>query len=91
MRYRDHRGSLSASLETEQKINSLDELKLHLNSSLAFFNFEVEEIKFEYCGFDERIGWNTYYVLQKIKGKKGFTVAGMSDSNVWEANENKAL
>ena len=40
---------------------------------------EVEEIKFKYTRYDERINWDTYYVLQRFKGEDNFTVAGMSD------------
>ena len=77
MRYRDHRGSLKASLATIQEVFSVDEIITHLNKT--YKGRDVKEIKFEYIGFDKRINWNTYYVLQRISGEKDFTVAGMSD------------
>lgn len=81
IKYRDHRGSLSDSMETEMQVNSVDEIKDHLNKSHSIFGKSVEEIKFRYCGMDNRIGWDTYYVLQRISGEKEFTVAGMSNGN----------
>lgn len=81
MKYRDHRGSLTASMKTERRVNSIDEIKEHLNKSCKQFGKEVEEVKFEYVGFDNRIDWNTYYVIQRLKGEKNFTVAGMSDGS----------
>ncbi len=79
MKYRDHRGSLLDSMNTEREINSVDEIKKHLNTIYSEYGKEVEEIKFKHVGFDERIDWDTYYVLQRFKGEKKFTVAGMSD------------
>ncbi len=86
MKYRSHRGSLSDSMETEVEVNTLEELIAHINSlNNDFdekFSGKVEELKFEHVGMDERIGWDTYYVL--VKGLYpsqgiGFVVAGMSD------------
>jgi hypothetical protein len=79
MKYRDHRGSLSDSMETVQEVSSIDEIKRHLNKSYTPFRLSVAEIKFEHEGIDHRTGWDTYYVLQRLEGEKHFTVAGMSD------------
>lgn len=79
MKYRDHKGSLSDSLDTVQEINSIDELKNHLNKSHNDFGKEVKEIKFEYMGFDKRINWETYYVLFILNNEAHFRVAGMSN------------
>ena len=79
MKYRDHRESLSDSMETEREVNSVDEIKEHLNKFCNQFGKEVEEIKFEHVGLDNRIDWDTYYVTKRFKGEKEFTVAGMSD------------
>ena len=81
MKYRDHRGSLSASMETEREVNSIDEIKEHLNKFYKQFGKEIEEVKFEHVGFDDRTGWDTYYVKQRLKGEKEFKVAGMSDGS----------
>lgn len=82
MKYRDHKGSLSDSLETTIEVNSIQEIIDHLNSYCNQFGKEVEEIKFDYSGFDDRVGWDTYYVLHRLKGEANFTVAGMSDGRL---------
>ena len=82
MRYRDHRGSLSESMKTVIEVDSVDEIKARLNKYYNDFGQSVEEIKFEYCCFDARIGWDTYYVMQKLNGENSFTVAGMSDGKL---------
>lgn len=82
MKYRDHKGGLSDSMETEQEVKSIDEIKEHLNKFFIPFGKKVEEIKFTHIGFDDRIGWDTYYVLQRLTGEKEFTVAGMSDGTL---------
>lgn len=92
MKYRDHRGSLSDSMETEREVNSVDEIKKHLNKLYNQFGKEIEEVKFEHVGFDDRIGWDTYYVTKRLKGEKEFTVAGMSDGLInKKMKKNKAL
>lgn len=82
MKYRDHKGSLADSMRTVREVNSVEEIKQHLNTLLYPFGKEVEEIKFDYSGFDKRINWDTYYVLQRIKGETEFTVAGMSNKSI---------
>ena len=79
MKYRDHRGSLSASMETVQEVSSIEEIKHHLNKFYNQFGKSVVEIKFNHIGMDDRVNWDTYYVLQRLDGEDGFTVAGMSD------------
>lgn len=80
MRYRDHRGSLKESLKTTIEVNSVEEIISHLNEMYDYHpGRQVEEIKFEYGGWDARINWNFYYVLQKQQGDTFFTVAGMAD------------
>lgn len=66
-------------METEINVNSVDEIKQHLNKLWKDMGRTVEEIKFEYVCIDIRNGWNTYYVLQRLNGDKDYTVAGMSD------------
>jgi len=79
MKYRDHRGSLADSMETVQEVSSIEEIKQHLNKFYNQFGKSVVEIKFKHVGIDDRIDWDTYYVLQRIEGESQFTVAGMSD------------
>lgn len=78
MRYRDHKGSLKESLKTTITVDAIKDLQSHLESQ-DIFNRKIETIKFEYIGFDYRIAWNSYYVLQKFKNADNFTVAGISD------------
>ncbi len=80
MKYRDHRGSLKQSMKTVIEVSSIDDIINHLNS-VSFYK-KVVKIKFEYACYDERIGWNTYYVLAKYKGERGFKVAGMADGKL---------
>lgn len=82
MKYRDHKGSLAKSMSTQREIKTIDELMQYLNDGWSFLGKEVEEVKFEYCGYDERIDWNTFYVLQRFKGESKFTVVGMSDGEL---------
>lgn len=82
MKYRDHRGSLDDSLQTTIEITDITQLFSHINKSFTGFGLEVEDIKFEYMGMDTRIAWDTWYVLYRLKGKKQFFVAGMSDGNL---------
>lgn len=79
MKYRDHKGDLQESMNTVIEVNSVDEIISHLNTSYNQFDKEVEDIKFQYVGYDSRIEWDTYYVLQRFKGSGDFTVAGMSN------------
>jgi len=82
MKYRDHKGSLSESLETTMEVNSIDEIKNHLNNFYNHFGKSVVEIKFKHIGMDKRIGWDTHYVLLRLNDEKDFTVAGMSNGNL---------
>lgn len=85
MKYRDHTGGLKESMETKREVNSLSELKAHLQSKYDEKVFgKILEIKFEYSSFDSRTGWDTWYVMIKTESQKGFIVAGMSDNNVFE-------
>jgi len=79
MKYRDHAGSLADSMETVQEVSTIEQIKQHLNKFFNQFGKSVAEIKFKYDSFDNRINWDTYYVLQRLEGENDFTVAGMSD------------
>ena len=75
MKFRHHRGGLKESMNTTVEVQTIDELK-------RVISFNVEDVKFEYAGMDERTGWNTFYVLAKRYGRDEFHVAGMSDSEL---------
>tara|TARA_R110002012_G_scaffold250357_1_gene428125 strand:+ start:66263 stop:66505 length:243 start_codon:yes stop_codon:yes gene_type:complete len=76
MKYRDHQGGLKESMKTVREFSTINELKEHFRQLGRI----VEEVRFKHIGIDKRTGWNTYYVLQRLKGEYDFTVAGMSDS-----------
>lgn len=84
MKYRDHRGGLKESMDTVLEFGLFSELEAHLKN---LNSKKVVEIKFEYVGFDVRIGWDTYYVLQRLEGQRNCTVAGMSDGTLSEKPE----
>lgn len=79
IKYRDHRGSLSDSMKTVQEVSCVEDIKRHLNEFYNEFGKSVAEIRFSYAGKDERVNWNTYYVMFRLEGERKFTVAGMSD------------
>ena len=79
MKYRDHKGGLEESLATTIDVNSSSDIIAHLNLFYNQFGVEVEEIKFEHCGYDHRINWDTYYVLARLNGSAEFRINGMSD------------
>jgi hypothetical protein len=79
MKYRDHTGSLTESMKTVQEIATIEALKTYLDTRN---NKKVETIMFQHAGFDKRINWDTYNVLQKLTGETDFTVAGMSDEEL---------
>ena len=54
-------------MKTERKVKSKSDIINHLNKMYKPFGAEIEEIKFKHVGMDERIGWETYYVLQRFK------------------------
>lgn len=80
--YRDHKGSLKESMKTVITVKSQQDIIDHLNKAFECMGRVIEEIKFDYCGMDGRIGWETYYVLMRLKGDEGFVVAGMSNGIV---------
>ena len=61
--YRDHRGGLAEAMKTVREVKSLTEIKEHINQS---WGMEVEEIRVEPYGFDDRIGWDTHIVICKF-------------------------
>lgn len=81
MRYRDHKGGLAESLNTTRNVYSKMELLDYLNEQYYAWGEEITELKFKHVGMDERIGWDTYYVLIKSQGQDKFSIAGMSDAN----------
>jgi hypothetical protein len=81
MQYRDHKGNFRESMLTVQEVQSIEDIKTHLNAFYTSFLMFVEEIKLVHIGYDDRNGWDTYYVMQRLGGEQLFTVAGMTDGN----------
>lgn len=81
MRYRDHKGGLTESLNTTKNIYSEDELISHLNKQCTPWGEGITDVKFERVGIEKRMDWGVYYVLIKLQGQVHFSVVGMSDSN----------
>lgn len=82
MLYRDNKGSLEESMKTVIEINNINDIISHLNKIHKPLNKTIEEIKFQYLGYDSRIDWNTYYVLQRFENETEFNVAGMSNDYI---------
>lgn len=76
-RFREQRGNITDSKETEVVINNRAELITHLKS--LFGNFDGEKLKVElyHDQPDQRIDWNKTYIVT-IDGKEG--VLGFIDS-----------
>lgn len=82
MKFREHRGSFHAAMKTTKEFYSIDDLKKHLNSINNKSEDSIIELVFDYAKFDDRNGWDTYYVLQRFCDETEFTVAGMSDGEL---------
>ncbi len=65
--YRDHKGGLSESMETVQEMDSLSDIRDHLEPT-----FGPGEITVEDYGRDECIKWDTYIVCHNGRAV-GFT------------------
>jgi len=77
--YRDHTWSLENSMATVRTINTVEDIRTHLNEALRWFWEEVDSIDFKHAGFDSRIDWDTYNVVATYKWKESSFVA-------WQTN-----
>lgn len=80
MLFREHRGSLSESMDTVVEVHSMQELREHIQKTvLACFPpsflrqgyFQISPVKMR----DDRIDWDTYTVIMEGVGVLGFTNA----------------
>ena len=76
MKFRWHRGSLDDSMKTVVNVDSLSDLKAVINTNYPEYK---GDIKFEYCMYDKRVKWDTYYVSIKPYKDQGYMIIGMSD------------
>jgi hypothetical protein len=81
MKFREHRGSLTESMQTVVELANRDELVSHLNRMFENSGpvkpepIKPDEVEIKFYLFDDRIGWNTYLVFVR-----GFGPVGFSDS-----------
>lgn len=75
MKFREHRGSLDASMDTQVEVDNLEELCDYLNDYVSLIDqtIQIDQLKVEPYGFDKRIDWNTHIVTVEGYGVFGFT------------------
>lgn len=72
MRFREHRGGLSESMDTAVELNDKFHFMLHVGMiARRIIPTDAFTISFSRAGFDERIGWDTYYVILEGQGPIG--------------------
>lgn len=66
---------LEDAMKTVREVNSLEELEAVINEDIAATGLSIkkEDISFEYCGFDDRINWDTYYIHIRNEGIWGMS------------------
>lgn len=80
MKFRFHRGGYDKSMATEIHVSSREELIEAIQAQIdKGMSFPVEEIKFDYAGFDDRCNWDTWHVSIKWPFEWNWGVVGMSD------------
>jgi hypothetical protein len=79
MKFREHRGSLAASMATVVALDGTRaDLARHLRRILdPFFCFTDDDITVKPYAFDLRVGWDTHIVTVR-----GYGVAGFSDGDL---------
>lgn len=82
MKFREHRGQLSDSMATQVELKTKEEFYKHLNSIWNVYGVQVDEVKFDYIGFDKRINQETYYVSIFIND--AWSCVGMSNTDKFE-------
>jgi hypothetical protein len=78
IKYRDHRGGLSESMETAREFETMDQVREHVAESLYPFYVDVTKENFHsefYCEEDRRIGWKPVCLVTI----DGFGVVGWAD------------
>jgi hypothetical protein len=62
VRFRWHRGLLDDSLATAVKLKNKDEIEKLIKHEYRKWGETKFKFTYDYIGFDERCGWNTWYV-----------------------------
>ncbi len=77
MKYREHRGGLSESMETVVEVSDREALLEHIRKVAqawpTFPPVTTETVHIRPYGWDERIGWDTHIVTLDGYGVLGFT------------------
>lgn len=84
MKFRKALDTHAEMIASEIEVNSLEELKAYLENEFADHAKGIAELKFDYSFFDindDRIGYNTYNVMVRLKDRQMFWLAGISDGN----------
>ena len=79
MKFREHRGSLSYSMENIIEVNNISDIETVINKSWDYFGKKVEQIKIEFYAYDKRIDWETFIVTYRLSGEEQFYVAGFTN------------
>lgn len=69
VKFRFHRGGLKEAMETVVEVSTRKELVDHINKEYegcCMPTLELDEMKIEPYGYDDRIDWDTYVVVGKI-------------------------
>lgn len=80
MKIRLHRGGLADSLATMREIQpTIEAVLAYVREDFPRpdFPLSTEDLSFRHVGFDERIGWETYYVVSRADHWSG--VLAMTD------------
>ena len=90
MRFREHRGGLAESMETQVVVDGRKGLVAHIQKLLKPFSVDVKDADVAASLYgssgDGRIGWEKVYIVSV----KGYGVIGFSDSAIEQESE-KAL
>jgi hypothetical protein len=80
MKYREQKDNYEASMETVAEFDDYDSFLRYLNDKR--YERPITSVRFQFYMYDERNGWNTYYVL--AENNKGDYIPGFSDSALTE-------
>jgi hypothetical protein len=72
MKFREHRGGLSESLETQREIPATAEAAALEASRVLGRHVEPSEIRVQACGYDARIMWQTFLLFVEGDGPFGY-------------------
>lgn len=67
-KFRHQRGSLENSLQTTVEVESLNDLKKHLEDYYKRPERPIGNLSCHYYGFDSRINWNTWIICEDGDG-----------------------